>query len=325
MSEIWVLAEQKGGKFKKVTFELLGKARALAAARSMKVAAVVLGESLDFAQQLKPFADRLYLLESPHLKEGTYDASVEALSEAIGAHKPELVLVPGTSRGKDMAPRLAARTGAALVTDCLDLEWRDRFVATKAAMGEKVLQRISFSDALKMATVRPNILPPIDAGSAHGSAEVVKLSPSIKAESVRTRLVEFIEGAKTVELTEAEIIVSGGRGMKSGENFKILEELATELGAAVGASRSAVDAGWRPHSFQVGQTGKSVSPKLYVACGISGAVQHLAGISRAKTIVAINKDPDAPIFKVADYGIVADLFQVVPLLTEEMKKLKSGQ
>jgi electron transfer flavoprotein alpha subunit len=323
MSEIWVLAEHKNGKLKKVTFELIGKANELAAAKSLKVGIVVLGENVGFAEELKTYGDSLYLLENEHLKNYNYGAYLEALSELIGKRSPSLILIAATSLGSDFAARLAARNNANLVTDCLDLEWSDELVATKVVMGEKLVLRFSFSDGLKMATVRPKAFPSPEEGSIGKSAEISKTSPSINPEMVKTKLVEFIEGTRTVELTEAEIIVSGGRGVKSAENFKVLEELASELGAAVGASRSAVDAGWKPHPYQVGQTGKSVSPNLYIACGISGAIQHLAGISRAKFIVAINKDPDAPIFKVADYGIVGDLFEIVPLLTGEVKTLKA--
>jgi len=321
MSEIWVLADHKDNNFRKVTYEILGKANELAAAKSLKVGVVVLGNDLGFAEELKQYADKLYLLESEHLKEYNYGAYLGALSELLKANQPSMIMIPSTSVGKDLAPRLAANQNAALATELVDLEWQDKLVAKKAVMGEKILLKQSFTEGLKIVTIMPNIYPVAE--GINKSAEIQKISPSLTPESVRTKLVEFIEGAKIVELTEADIIVSGGRGMKSAENFKILEELASELGAAVGASRSAVDAGWKSHPFQVGQTGKSVSPKLYIACGISGAIQHLAGISRAKFIVAINKDSDAPIFKVADYGIVCDLFQIVPVLTEEVKKLKA--
>jgi electron transfer flavoprotein alpha subunit len=320
MSEIWVLADHKDKKFRKVTYELLSKANELASAKSFKVGVVVLGHDLGFAEELKQYADKLYLLENENLKEYNYGAYLSAFSELLKTNQPALILIPSTSMGKDFAPRLAANNNAALVTECISLDWNENLVATKTAMGEKIILRQNFPEGLKIATVMPNIYPVVEGITK--SAEIQKLGPTISPDNVRTKVIEFVEGAKVIELTEAEIIVSGGRGLKSGENFKVIEELAGELGAAVGASRSAVDAGWKPHSFQVGQTGKSVSPKLYIACGISGAVQHLAGISRAKYIVAINKDPDAPIFKVASYGIVGDLFKIVPILTEEVKKLK---
>jgi len=323
MSEILVLAEHKNKKIKKVTYEILGKANELANAMSAKVGIAVLGDELGFAEELKSWADRLYLLESEYLKVYNYGAYLSALSELVKAHQPSLILIPSTSLGRDFAPRFAARHNAGLVTNCLNLDWKEGLVATKAAMGEKLVLKFSYADGLKIATILPKVFPLVDEKSISRNAEVLKMSPSLSSESIKTKLVEFIEAAKIVELTEAEIIVSGGRGLKNADNFKILEELASALGAAVGASRSAVDAGWKQHSYQVGQTGKSVSPNLYIACGISGAIQHLAGISRAKYIVAINKDPDAPIFKVADYGIVGDLFEIIPLLTEEVKKLKA--
>jgi electron transfer flavoprotein alpha subunit len=323
MTEILILAEHKGKNIKKVTYELVNKASELASSKSMSVGIAVLGHELDFASDLGRFADNLYLAESEHLKEYNYGAYLETMSELVKTVNPSLILIPATSIGKDFAPRLAARLNAPLATECLDLEWGDELVATKAAMGEKIIVKQTFSEGTRIATVRPNIFEPAKAEALSKSAEVKKVSPELAADVVKTALVQFIESEKRVELTEAEIIVSGGRGMKAAENFKLIEELASELGAAVGASRSAVDAGWKSHSFQVGQTGKSVSPKLYVACGISGAVQHLAGISRARHIVAINKDPDAPIFKVADFGIVGDLFEVVPLITEEVRKLKA--
>lgn len=323
MSEILVLAEHKNKKIKKVTLEILGKANELAGAMSSKVGVAVLGDELGFAEELKSWADKLYLLENEYLKSYDYGTYLSALSELVKAHQPSLILIPGTSLGRDFAPRFAARQNAGLVTNCLNLEWKEGLVATKAVMGEKLILKFSYADGLKIATILPKVFPLVDEKSINRNAEVLKMSPSLSSESIKTKLVEFIDAAKVVELTEAEIIVSGGRGLKNAENFKILEEFASALGAAVGASRSVVDAGWKPHSYQIGQTGKSVSPNLYIACGISGAIQHLAGISRAKYIVAINKDPDAPIFKVADYGIVGDLFEIVPLLTEEVKKLKA--
>jgi electron transfer flavoprotein alpha subunit len=225
--------------------------------------------------------------------------------------------------GRDLSPRVAARLGAGLATDCTELDISDTgMLSVKRPMfAGKLFANVVFNNAKpQIASVRPNVMPPQENPKA---GEVVKLEVSVDASRVRTKLMEIKkETGARVDLTEAKIIVSGGRGMKGPENYSILEDLVTILGsqATVGASRSAVDAGWRPHSDQVGQTGKTVTPDLYIACGISGAVQHLAGMSSSKYIVAINKDPDAPIFHKADYGIVGDLFKIVPLIAEELKK-----
>jgi electron transfer flavoprotein alpha subunit len=221
-------------------------------------------------------------------------------------------------------PRLAARLGVGLAADCIGFSVRDgRLMATRPIYAGKLWSEVAWKSSPMLATLRPNVFK---AGEADSGRQTAVERPRVTVPGSATRLVELREETQTglPELAEAEIVVSGGRGMKGPENFGILEELARVLGAAVGASRAAVDAGWRPHRFQVGQTGRTVSPKLYIACGISGAIQHLAGMRTSKLIVAINKDPEAPIFKIADFGIVGDLFQVVPLLTQESKRLLHG-
>jgi electron transfer flavoprotein alpha subunit len=232
---------------------------------------------------------------------------------------PSVILLPATSTGKDLAPRLAIHLNTAVTTDCTELEIRDNeFIATRPAYAGKVLLKVKIRGSPKIATLRPNVFT--------AAERVPAISPSVESlsfEKPTTRMTvkEFVtHGAKKQDLTEAGVIVSGGRGMGGPENYKILEELASVMGGVVGASRASVDAGWRPHSDQVGQTGRTVSPTLYIACGISGAIQHRVGMINSKVIVAINKDPEAPIFGFADYGIVGDVFEVVPALTQEMRK-----
>ena len=226
------------------------------------------------------------------------------------------------SREKDLSGRLAARLGAGMAQDCIEFSIEDsNLVAKRPIYAGKAYATVTFKGSPQIATARPNVFE-LNEPDESRSAEVIDAEFSLDDSQLKTRVAEFIqEAGGKVDLTEAEKIVSGGRGMKGPENYKILEELADLIDATVGASRSAVDSGWRPHSDQVGQTGKVVSPNLYIACGISGAIQHLAGMSTSKYIVAINKDPDAPIFQKADYGVVGDLFDVVPALTEEIKKI----
>jgi electron transfer flavoprotein alpha subunit len=227
--------------------------------------------------------------------------------------------------GRDLMPRIAARVGAGLAPDCIHLEIADgKLKALRPAIAGKVQVEVGFKSDIQMAILRPNVFEKLEPDTSK-SAEVVKVPFESTDLDNKQRLIEFIsKETGRPELTEAEIIVSGGRGMKEPGNFALIEELADLLGAAVGASRAAVDAGWRPQSDQVGQTGKTVTPNVYIAVGISGAIQHLAGMSSSKHIVAINKDPDAPIFNIADFGVVGDLFKVVPILTEEIKKTKAA-
>jgi electron transfer flavoprotein alpha subunit len=230
-----------------------------------------------------------------------------------------------TAAGRDLAPRLAARLDAGIVTDCAAVAVEGaRVVAIRPAMTRKAIARVAFGDGIRIAVVLPNIYPPAPA-EAGRSADMQTVPVSLDAGSIRTRVVEVSAiKRETVPLTEADIIVSGGRGLKGPENFVLLDELAGVLGAAVGSSRPPVDSGWVPHDYEIGQTGKTVNPQLYIACGISGAPQHLAGMSGSRCIVAINKDPQAPIFGIATYGVVGDVFEILPLLTEEVRKLKGS-
>ncbi len=265
------------------------------------------------------------MLLATHPAFAHYDAAgcVAAVAAAIEKTQPSAVLFAASALGRDLAPRVAARCGVGLASDCTALTVDGgALVATRPVFAGKAIQKVGFARTPAMATLRPKVFAP---GSGGGPATVEPLEFAYDAAaSARAVVMEVAEssGGK-VDLTESEIIVSGGRGLKGPENFPLVEQLADALGATVGTSRAVVDAGWRPHSDQVGQTGKTVSPKLYVAVGISGAIQHLAGMSSSRCIVAINKDPEAPIFKVADYGIVGDLFEVVPALTEAVKKLNA--
>ncbi|MBI4362419.1 MAG: electron transfer flavoprotein subunit alpha/FixB family protein [Euryarchaeota archaeon] len=325
MSDIWVVAEVRDGAVKRTTLECLGKARELAGAAGGKTGAVLIGPE-GLAKTLGAHgAQRVFVADDPRLKNYGAEAYAAIVSGLVAQHKPGAVLAGATSYGKDLLPRVAARTGAGLATDCTDLQWKDgKLVALRPVYAGKARTTVTFTTPIQMATLRPNAVPvpPANPGAA---PETVKVPVQVDDNALKTIVKETAKTATggAIELTEASIICSGGRGMKDPANFKIIHDLAAELGAAVGASRAVVDAGWKPHSFQVGQTGKTVSPNIYIASGISGAIQHLAGMSSSKCIVAINKDPNAPIFKVADYGIVGDLFQIVPALTEEARKLKA--
>ncbi len=323
-NDVLVVAEVREGDLKKVTLEMIGKGAEIAQALGGAVNAVLMGSGVS------PLADRVghygvqkvYLADDPVLENYTPEAYTKVLADLIKETDPAVVLLAASTRGKDLAPRVAARLAVGLASDCIDIEVQDRrLLMTRPIYAGKAIAKVVEETRPQMATVRPNIFPPPEPDTS-STAEVENIS--VDTGDIRAKVVEMLkEAGERVELTEADIVVSGGRGMKGAENFALLEELADVLGAAVGASRAAVDAGWREHSYQVGQTGKVVTPTLYIACGISGAIQHLAGMKTSKYIVAINKDPEAPIFKVADYGIVADLFKAVPVLTEEFKKMKA--
>jgi len=322
---IWVFAEVKDGNIRKITFELLSQGKKMAEKLGEELVAVLLGSKVEgLTGRLAEYADKVYWVEDPQLAQYTTDAYATVLANLCKEHQPSIFLCGATVIGKDLSPRIAARLQTGLATDCTGLTiGDDGLMITKRPVyaGKAFTEVVCPSSRPQMASVRPNVLEmyPPD-GTKKG--EAIKVEAKIEPSSLRTAVLEVVKsaGAK-VDLTEADVIVSGGRGMKGPENFKILEELAEVLRATVGASRAAVDSGWRDHGDQVGQTGKVVTPNLYIACGISGAIQHLAGMGSSKIIVAINKDPDAPIFQKADYGIVEDLFKVVPVLTEEFKKL----
>jgi len=322
---IWVFAEVKDGNIRKITFELLSQGRKMAGKLGEELVAVLLGSGIEkLTGRLAEYADKVFWVDHPALAQYTTDAYASVLTNLLKEHTPSIFLCGATVIGKDLSPRLAARLQTGLATDCTGLSIGDDgvMVAKRPVYaGKAFIEVVCPVSRPQMASVRPNVLEMIPP-DASKKGSIIKVDAQIDPSSLRTTVVEVVKSAAAkADLTEAEIIVSGGRGMKGAENFKILEELAEVLGATVGASRAAVDSGWRDHNDQVGQTGKVVTPNLYIACGISGAIQHLAGMSSSKVIVAINKDPDAPIFQKADYGIVEDLFKVVPVLTEEFKKL----
>ena len=318
-----IVAETKDGTVRKITLEMLAVARRLAdASGGGSVAAIALGPlGAGEADRLAQHgADRISHIEGEALMPYSAEAHAEGVKLAVRRAKPETLFVGATSQGRDLAPRVAARLRVGLASDCVGFELQDGdLVARRPIYAGKAFGRVVWSPARpRVATVRPNTFTPL-AAEASRRAEVEQLS--IGPLKVRARAVGFEKSeGEMLDLTEANIIVSGGRAMQGPENFELLRKLCKVLGATLGASRAAVDAGWIDHSHQVGQTGKVVNPTLYFAVGISGAIQHLAGMSSSRTIVAINKDKDAPIFKVATYGIVGDLYQIVPILAEEFEK-----
>jgi len=320
---IWVFAEIRDGKMKKVTYEILSAARKFADQIGEELSAVVVGKKVgEPAEQLGAYgADKVYILEGDRLESYTTDGYTNVVSSLIKERQPSAFLLGCTIRGRDLAAQVAQRLNTGLLTDCVDMMLEDgQFVFVRPIYAGKAFVRVCCPEARPvMATIRPNVLS-VNPPQEGRRAEVIRVSAD-SGEIRQTIKDVALQVSARPELTEADIIVSGGRGMKGPENYKIIEEMADVLGAAVGASRAAVDSGWVPQSMQVGQTGKTVSPTVYIACGISGAIQHLAGMGSSKCIVAINKDPEANILKVADYGIVGDLFQVVPALTAEFKKL----
>jgi len=322
---IWIVIEQTKSKVRKVSLELLSQGRLIADQAGEPLVAVIPGKGVGELAKLAAAygADKVILIDDDRLEDYTTGAYTSALNKLAREEEPQLILMGNTAIGKDLTPRLAQRLGTGMASDCTGIEMDpDNFVSFRRPIyGGKAFKRVVVTTRPIVATVRPNTFT-VGVPDEARQAEVVNKTADIDLADLRAIVKEIVQVASTrPELIEAEIIISGGRGMKGPENYKILEECADVIGAAVGASRAAVDAGWIEEEFQVGQTGKTVSPVLYIACGISGSIQHLAGMSSSKVIVAINKDPDANIFTLADYGIVGDLFEVVPLLTEEFKKL----
>ena len=312
---------------KKVTREIVTAAGQLAETSGGKIHAVVIGHDLSRqADEIKSYVNgKVYTVFDPALENYSTQGYTDAVTAVIKEADPGFILFGATAMGKDLSARLAARLDAALMTDVTEvgIDGGTFKVLRPVYSGKAYAEVVSAKDTINMATIRPNIYPPaekLEAGA--GVVEVAAAIDSGRIGSIVKEIVKSTGGGK--DLTEADIIVSGGRALKSEENFKILQDLADVIGGTVGASRAAVDAGYVPHSIQVGQTGKVVNPKLYIACGISGAIQHLVGMRTSKVIVAINKDPNAPIFQKADYGIVGDLFEIVPILIDEFKKLNEA-
>lgn len=328
-NDVWIVAEHKEGNLKKVSWELLGIGKKLAEKTGGSVSALLLGHGIEgLASDLDGYgATRIFLCDSEALKDYTNEGYAKAIVDLAKAHGPSILLGAATALGKDLFPRVAARLQTGLASDCVGLDVDDQgiLVAERPIFaGKAMVDTITPQARPQMACVRPNVLPVPEKSS--DKAQVEKVTVQLQIADIKAKIKEVVKTAgEKIDLTEASVIVAGGRGVAGQENFKILEELASAFGegSAVGASRSAVDSGFAPHDQQVGQTGKVVNPNLYIACGISGSIQHLAGMRTSKYIVAINKDPEAPIFQVADYGIVDDLFKIVPILTEEVKKLKA--
>jgi len=316
---ILAITELVDGAFKHISFEVISTGKKLAETTGGPLTAAVMGVGVDaMASQTAEYgADRILVADHEGLKDGMADACIQAVAQLVATSDPAVVLIGATSLGKDVAARLSARLNAPLAMDCVDVRADgDRIVATRPMYGGKVLADVSLGGSPAIVAIRPRAM---EAVAAQGAGEVEKVAVSLDGTTLS--LVEKHMETGKIELTEADVVVTGGRGM-GGDDFTVVEALAKALGGAVGASRSAVDEGWRPVSDQVGQTGKVVAPNLYIACGVSGAIQHLAGMASSRVVVAINKDPEAPIFSKCDFGIVGDLFEVIPALTAEIEKLK---
>jgi electron transfer flavoprotein alpha subunit len=319
MPGILTFAEQRDGKLRRAALEVVSEAKRLAGALGGTVSTVVVGPGTEaLAAELASYgAEKVHVFDDAAYGEYATEAWARAVASVVAETKPAVVLFPMTALGKDLAPRVAGKADAGLASDCVALEVKDgRLTARRPMYAGKAYATVAWEGEPQMASLRPNVFP-LESPDTSRKAEVVKGTADTSSRAKVTSTETTAQGK--VELTEAQIIVSGGRGLKGPENFPLVSNLAEVMGAAVGASRAVVDAGWVDHQMQVGQTGKTVSPSLYIACAISGAIQHLAGMSTSKYIVAINKDPDAPIFKVANYGILGDVFEVLPKLTEAAK------
>lgn len=328
--DLWVFVEtNEDGTAKNVGIELLTPGHDMAVKQGGALVAVVIGSGVDAAVQAasEHGADKVIVVDGPEYATYTTDAYAIALCTLVEKYGPTSMLIGATNNGRDLGPRVSCRLKTGLTADCtgLDIDAESGNVAwTRPAFGGNLMATILCPDHRpQIGTVRPGVFKKGEAGEA--KAEIIKEDIHVDAADIRTQILELIkeEGGETVDLEGAEIIVSGGRGVGGPEGYAPIKELADLLGGVVGASRAAVDAGWIAHAHQVGQTGKTVGPKLYIACGISGAIQHVAGMSGADCIVAINKDPDAPIFDIADYGVVGNLFEVLPVMIDEIKKLKA--
>jgi electron transfer flavoprotein alpha subunit len=327
-TDVWVFAEQRGGELKKIAYQLLGGGRALADALGQKSAAMLLGSDMKKSAEelIVHGADKVYLADDPKLKNYQTDAYASVICSMIKQYKPNIVIYGATHIGRDLAPRIAQRLDLGLTADCTELTIDSEekiLLQTRPAFGGNIMATIITPRTRpQMATVRPGIMKELEIDNKR-KGEIIEVSVKLKDEEIKTKILEIVkEAKKRVNLEEASIIVSGGRGVGSKEGFSVIRNLAEVLGGEVGGSRVAVEKGWIEQDHQVGQTGKTVRPSLYIACGISGSIQHRAGMQNSDIIVAINKDPDATIFKIAHYGIVGDLHEVVPLLVEEFKKIK---
>lgn len=326
---VWVFVEQTEGEPAKVSWELLGAGAGLASTLGVELCALVIGENVEHLcrEAFEYGAAKVYLLDAPVYKHYRTEAYVEACCHLIDKYKPEVILMGATGMGRDLAGAIATRVGTGLTADCTGLAIDDKrnLMQTRPAFGGNIMATIMCDKYRpQMSTVRPNVMAMPERREGVEGA-IIRDPFTVPEDSVLTKVIEIIHDSHSkgaVDITGAEFIISGGRGMMAPENFAILQELADELGGVVGASRSAVDAGWMPGDRQVGQTGKTVRPKIYIACGISGAIQHLVGMQDSDMVIAINRDSSAPIFEVATYGIVGDLFQVIPAITKKIREMK---
>lgn len=323
-NNVWVFAEQDGGEIVPVVFEILTEARAIADKLGTGLSAVILGHQVaGQAEHLQAYgAQTIYLCDAPEFKDYTTAAYTQQLAALIGQYEPAVLFIGATHNGRDLGPRLASRLNTGLTADCtsldVDLEKGDLLMTRPAFGGNLMATIVCPSHRPQMATVRPGVFKSLPVETA-SKTQIVKVPSEVLPGDLQTEIIRIVkEKAEEEDITRANIIVSGGRGLGSAAGFDLLQELADCLGGTVGASRAAVDAGWISSARQVGQTGKTVQPELYIACGISGAIQHLIGMNKSRTIVAINKDPDAPIFKIAHYGIVGDLYQIIPAMIEQL-------
>ncbi len=339
---VYIFAEQVDGNLSGIAFELLGKANVLAKDLGTDVTAIVVGSGIkELAQPLAEYgADKVIVIDDPQLKDYRTEPYAHALASAINEFKPEILLVGATPIGRDLAPRVSARVATGLTADCTSLDIGDfplnpipgkeqkhnQLLMTRPAFGGNTIATIACPDNRpQMATVRPGVMQRQERVPG-AKAEIVEFNPGFVPNEKYVEILDIVKSvSETVDIMDAKILVSGGRGVGSPENFKLLRELADALGGEVACSRAVVDAGWMPKDMQVGQTGKTVRPQIYVACGISGAIQHLAGMEESDIIIAINKDETAPIFDAADYGIVGDLFKVVPEFIERVKEYKAAK
>jgi electron transfer flavoprotein alpha subunit len=322
-NKILAVLEQREGTIKRSGFEAASTAAKLAKDLNTSAEAVVVGDAISNINEVSKYGiQKVIHLKNSELANYSSSGYTEVITNLAKENNYDILILSNTSLGKDLAPRLSIKLEAGCVVDCvkLNLSGSD-LILTRPVYAGKALVDVKILSDKKVITLRPNVFK---AQVTENSAPAEKVIKEISGVNLKSKVTAFKKSEGKLDVAEADIIVSGGRGMKGPENFHLIEDLAESLGAAVGASRAVVDAGWRPHNEQVGQTGKTVSPTLYVACGISGAIQHLAGMSSSKYIVAINKDKDAPIFNVADYGITGDLFEIIPALTNEIKKVKQS-
>ncbi len=328
---VWVFVEQTEGEAAKVSWELLGKGRELADTLKVPLSAVVIGDGVEHlcSEAFAYGADQVYLIDAPVFRHYRTESYFKAICQLVAKYKPEVILMGATGLGRDLAGAVATEVKTGLTADCTGLSIDDKrnLMQTRPAFGGNIMATI-MCDKFRpqMATVRPHVMPMSEREPGR-TGVIIRESCPISEDDILVKVLEIISDKKQdhVDVAGAEFIVSGGRGMMGKENFAMLKELADELGGVVGASRSAVDAGWMPQDRQVGQTGKTVRPKIYVACGISGAIQHLVGMQDSDVVIAINRDKDAPIFQVATYGIVGDLFQIIPAITNRLREVKAAR